>query len=232
MPSSSGRRLAKRSSWSSILSRLIHSGLRLMATSSRRARAAIAFASACRRSTSSASSRSLTADCVQRRPLVMSSSSSPRSCSLLRERACESPTFLPHELSSRSRVPVEHVDHVVERDAIQARREPVQPLGGGRVAERVELLHFAEADGEDVDVRRLVDVLERLAQQAVALLFAVGGGDRDFADVGRAAVGVAADRERAVVGFDFEPTAGPAADDRRQVSLAPRAATRRTAPSA
>ena len=94
---------------------------------------------------------------------------------------------------------VQHVDHVVERDAIQARREPVEPLGGGRVAERAELLHFAEADGEDVDVRRLVDVLERFAQQAVALLFAVGRDDRHFADVGRAAVGVAADRERAVV---------------------------------
>ena len=43
VPSSSGTRLAKRSSWSSILSRLIHSGLRLIATSSRRARAASAF---------------------------------------------------------------------------------------------------------------------------------------------------------------------------------------------
>ena len=62
-----------------------------------------------------------------------------------------------------------------------------------------QLLHFAQADGEDVDVRRLVDVLERLAQQPVALLFPVGGDDRHFADVGRAAVGVAADRERAIV---------------------------------
>ena len=91
------------------------------------------------------------------------------------------------------------MDHIVQRDAIQAGREPVEPLGGGRVAERAELLHFAQADGEDVVVRRLVDVLERFAQQAVALLFAVGGDDRDFADVRRAAVGVAADRERAVV---------------------------------
>ena len=69
---------------------------------------------------------------------------------------------------------VQHVDHIVQRDAIQAGREPVEPLGGGRVAERAELLHFAQADGEDVVVRRLVDVLERFAQQAVALLFAVG----------------------------------------------------------
>ena len=75
---------------------------------------------------------------------------------------------------------VEHVDHIVQRDAIQAGREPVEPLGGGRVAERAELLHFAQADGEDVVVRRLVDVLERFAQQAVALLFAVGGDDRSL----------------------------------------------------
>ena len=96
---------------------------------------------------------------------------------------------------------VEHVDHIVERDAIQARREPVQPLGGGRVAQRVELLHFAQADGEDVEVGRLVDVFERFAEQPVALLFAVGRDDRDFADIGRPAVGVAVDRERAVDRF-------------------------------
>ena len=182
-------------------------------------------------STSSASSRSFTADCAQRRPLVTSSSSSPCSCSCARDERAKL-RFLFARVEQPQPRAFEHVDHVVERDAIQAGREPVQPLGGGRVAERVELLHFAEADGEDVDVRRLVDVLERFAQQAVALLFAVGGDDRDFADVGRPAVGVAADRERAVVGFDFEPAAGPAADDRRQVPLAARAATRRTAPTA
>ncbi len=84
-----------------------------------------------------------------------------------------------------------------------------------------QLLHLAEPDRENVVVCRLVDVLERFAQQAVALLFAFGRDHRDFADVRRSAVGIAADRERAVVAVDFEPTARPAAHHRRQVPLAP-----------
>ena len=152
---------------------------------------------------------------------MISSSSSPCSCSCCEKQRANFGLLFPGIQQPQPRA-VQHVDHVVQRDAIQAGREPVEPLGGGRVAERVELLHFAQADGEDVDVRRLVDVLERFAQQPVALLFAVGGDDRDFADVGRSAVGVAADRERAVVGFDFQPTAGSAADDGRQVPFAAR----------
>ena len=62
----------------------------------------------------------------------------------------------------------EHVDHIVERDAVQAGGEAVHPLGGGGVAERVELLHFAQADGEDVEVGGFVDVFERIR----------GAGDR------------------------------------------------------
>ncbi len=116
----------------------------------------------------------------------------------------------------------EHVDHIVERDAVQARGEAVHPLGGGGVAERAELLHFAEADGEDVEVGCFVDVFETFAQQAIALLFAVAGDDRDFADVGWAAIGVAADGEWAVVGIDLEPAAGAAAGDGRQIFFAAR----------
>ena len=105
VPSSSGRRLAKRSSWSSILSRLIHSGLRLIATSSRRARAASAFdlglaaidfvgqlAELHRRLGPAAA---LGDQLIELAAKLLA----------LARRACESPTSRPHELSSRSRVP-------------------------------------------------------------------------------------------------------------------------------
>jgi hypothetical protein len=42
-------------------------------------------------------------------------------------------------------------------------------------------------------------VFERFTEETIALLFAVASDDRDFADVGGAAVGVAADGKRAVV---------------------------------
>ena len=211
--------------------RLIHSGLMLIATSSRRARAAIALASACRGVDFFGQLAKLHRRLGPAAAFGDELFEFAAELLLSGEQRAKFRLFFPRVEQAQPRA-FEHVDHIVERDAIQARSEPVEPLGGGRVAQRVELLHLAQADGENVDVRRLVDVFERFAQQAVALLFAVGRDDRDFADVVRPAVGVAADRQRAVIGFHFEPTAGAAAVRPAAGTARGASAKRRTAPTA
>ena len=91
----------------------------------------------------------------------------------------------------------EHANHVVKRNSIQARGQAIEPLRRSRVAQRAQLLNLADADSEDVVVGRFINVLQRLAKKPVALLLSVRCNDRYFANIGRTAIGVTADRERA-----------------------------------
>ena len=75
--------------------------------------------------------------------------------------------------------------HVDQRDAVHARAEVVEQLGGLGVAERAEFLHFAQSDGEDVVEDRLVDVRQEDLEQVLALPGAVGGGQGEFLVAGR-----------------------------------------------
>ncbi len=70
--------------------------------------------------------------------------------------------------------------HLDQRDAVQPRRDVVEQVGGLGVAERRQLLHLAEADGEDVVERRFVDVGEQSLHELVAVPGAVGRGDCRF----------------------------------------------------
>ena len=70
--------------------------------------------------------------------------------------------------------------HVDQRDAIHARAEVVEKLGGLAVAERAEFLHFPQPDGEDVAEDLLVDVRQKDLEHVLALAGAVGGGEGEF----------------------------------------------------
>ena len=56
-----------------------------------------------------------------------------------------------------------------QRDAIQPGGDVIEHVGRLRVAERGQLLHLAEADGEDVVERRLVDVGQQRLHDLLAL---------------------------------------------------------------
>ena len=108
-----------------------------------------------------------------------------------------------------------------QRDAIQAGRDAVEHVGRLGVAERGQLLHLAEADGEDVVEGRLVDIGQQRLDDLFALAGAVGGGDQRFVQprvaVGR---GVAGDLELPAGAGHFQPSARPAAVQRRQIAAA------------
>ena len=64
--------------------------------------------------------------------------------------------------------------HIDQRHAVEAARQLVEVVGGGRVVERAEFLNFLEADREDVVVGRLIDAGEQVVELGrVALLAAV-----------------------------------------------------------
>ena len=120
------------------------------------------------------------------------------------------------------------LQHLDQRHAVQSGREVVEQFGGLGVAQRGQLLNFAQADGEDVVEHRLVDVRQQHLDEMLALPGAVGSGQRELL-AGRAVGGrvVAADLEAAVRAGHVERSAGPAAVQRRQVSLPLRAKSRR-----
>ena len=98
-----------------------------------------------------------------------------------------------------------------QRDAIQAGGDVIEHVGRLRVAERGQLLHLAEADGEDIVERRLVDVGQQRLHDLLALAGAVGGRDQRFVQP-RVAVGrsVAGDLELPAGAGHFQPSARPA----------------------
>ena len=108
-----------------------------------------------------------------------------------------------------------------QRDAIQAGGDVVEQVGGLRVAERGQLLHFVEAHGEDVVERRLVDAGQQRLHHLFVVANAVGGGDQRFVQP-RIAVGrrVAGDLELPAGAGHFQPSARPAAVERRQIAAA------------
>ena len=83
-----------------------------------------------------------------------------------------------------------------QRDAIQPGGDVVEHVGRLGVAERGQLLHLVEADGEDVVERRLVDAGQQRLHDLLVVARAVGGGDQRFVQP-RVAVGrrVAGDLE-------------------------------------
>ena len=108
-----------------------------------------------------------------------------------------------------------------QRDPIQTGGDVVQHVGRLGVAERGQLLHLVEADGEDVVERRLVDAGQQRLHDLLAVANAVGGGDQRFVQP-RVAVGrrVAGDLELPAGPAHFQPSARPAAVERRQIAVA------------
>ncbi len=72
---------------------------------------------------------------------------------------------------------VKLVHHLDQRDPVEAGCDAIEHFGGLRIRERGKLLHLAEADGENVAERRLVNIRQERLDGLLALADPVARGD-------------------------------------------------------
>ncbi len=114
-------------------------------------------------------------------------------------------------------------NHSDERNAVESRGEAVQQFGRLRIAQRAQLLHLAQADGEHVVEHGLVDVAQHEPQHGLALPSAVGGGHHDL--LAKRSLGarlpMPLEHELSVRADQLGRSAGPAAAQRGQIPHLP-----------